>query len=84
MSVMACQMSDAQTKAFRLGQWTEIYNSVIKELNRSYVDSLPVDRIMRAGVDAMLEEPDWTSTMLLPTMAKRYPNTHFCFLSHTK
>lgn len=58
MSVMVWQTSDAQTKAFRLGQWTEIYNSVIKELNRSYVDSLPVDRIMRAGVDAMLEELD--------------------------
>ena len=42
----------------KLGQWTEIHNSIIKELNRSYVDSLPVDRIMRAGVDAMLEELD--------------------------
>ena len=48
----------AQSKSFRLGQWTEIHNSIVKELNRSYVDSLPVDRIMRAGVDAMLEELD--------------------------
>lgn len=48
----------AQSKAFKLGQWAEIQNSIIRELNRSYVDSLPVDRIMRAGIDAMLEELD--------------------------
>ena len=48
----------AQSQDFRLGQWSEIHNSIIKELNRSYVDSLPIDRIMRAGVDAMLEELD--------------------------
>ena len=35
----------AQTKNFKLGQWTEIHNSILMELNRSYVDSLPVDRI---------------------------------------
>ena len=48
----------AQSQSFRLGKWTEIHNAILKELNRSYVDSLPVDRIMRAGVDAMLEELD--------------------------
>ena len=48
----------AQTKNFKLGQWTEIHNSILMELNRSYVDSLPLDRIMRAGVDAMLEDLD--------------------------
>ena len=47
-----------QSKSFKLGKWTEIHNAIVKELNRSYVDSLPVDRIMRAGVDAMLEELD--------------------------
>lgn len=54
----AVSTASAQSKSFKLGQWTEIQNSIIKELNRSYVDSLPVDRIMRAGVDAMLEELD--------------------------
>lgn len=39
-------------------QWTELQNSIIMELNRSYVDSLPVDRVMRARVDAMLAELD--------------------------
>ena len=50
--------ADAQSRSFKLGQWAEIHSSILKELNRSYVDSLPIDRIMRAGVDAMLEELD--------------------------
>jgi len=48
----------AQTKGFKLGKWTEIRSAILKELNRSYVDSLPVDRIERAAVDAMLAELD--------------------------
>ena len=58
MAFAASATLSAQSKSFKLGQWTEIHNSIVKELNRSYVDSLPVDRIMRAGVNAMLEELD--------------------------
>ena len=58
MVFSATYIASAQSHAFKLGQWTEIHNSILKELNRSYVDSLPLDRIMRAGVDAMLEELD--------------------------
>ena len=47
-----------QSKSFKLGQWTEIESSILKELNRSYVDSLPLDRIMRVGINAMLENLD--------------------------
>ena len=50
--------ASGQSKSFKLGQWVEIQNSILKELNRSYVDSLPVDRIMRTGTDAMLENLD--------------------------
>ena len=56
--IFAAHDATAQSKSFKLGQWTEIHNSIVKELNRSYVDSLPVDRIMRAGIDAMLEDLD--------------------------
>ena len=58
MIFIAYNVVDAQSKDFKLGQWVEIQNSIIKELNRSYVDTLPVARIMRAGVDAMLKELD--------------------------
>ena len=58
IAFLAVQPASAQSKSFKLGQWSEIHNSIIRELNLSYVDSLPVDRIMRASVNAMLEELD--------------------------
>ncbi len=58
MCLFSLTRLSAQSHSFKLGQWTEIHNSIIKELNRSYVDTLPVDRIMRAGVDAILESLD--------------------------
>lgn len=50
--------ASAQSKGFTIGQWTEIRNAVVRELNRSYVDSLPVARIEKAAIDAMLESLD--------------------------
>ena len=58
MGISSSYMLSAQSHSFKLGQWAEIHNALIRELNRSYVDTLPVDRIMRAGVNAMLEELD--------------------------
>ena len=58
VTFFAVTTAAGQSKSFKLGKWTEIHNGIAKELNRSYVDSLPVDRIMRAGIDAMLEELD--------------------------
>ena len=58
VAIIAAASLSAQSKTFKLGQWAEIHSSIIKELNRSYVDSLPVDRIMKAGIEAMLEELD--------------------------
>ena len=50
--------ASAQSKSFSLGKWVELQNAILKELNRSYVDSLEVGRIAREGVDAMLEALD--------------------------
>ena len=58
MCLFSLTRLSAQSQSFKLGQWTEIHNSIIKELNRSYVDTLPIDRIMRVAVDAMLENLD--------------------------
>ncbi|MBE6235678.1 MAG: S41 family peptidase [Bacteroidales bacterium] len=58
MFFFAAHTSDAQSQSFRLGQWVEIHNSILKELNATYVDSLQIGRIMRTGIDAMLEELD--------------------------
>ena len=48
----------AQSKSFTMGKWIEVHNAILKELNRSYVDSLEVGRIEREAVDAMLEALD--------------------------
>jgi len=50
--------AQAQSHSYSLGKWQEIHNAILKELNRSYVDSLEVARIERAGIDAMLEALD--------------------------
>lgn len=44
----------AQSRNFLLGKWTETHAAILKELSESYVDSLPVDKIERRGIDAML------------------------------
>ncbi|MBQ7623118.1 MAG: S41 family peptidase, partial [Bacteroidales bacterium] len=53
-----CVAGFAQSRSFKLGKWAEINAAILRELNASYVDSLPVDRIGRASVDAMLAELD--------------------------
>ena len=58
-------VASAQTRSFKFGRWTEVHHAILKELNRSYVDSLDVDRIERAGVDAMLGSLD-PYTMYVP------------------
>ena len=58
IALLAGYTASGQSRDFKLGQWTEIHNGIVKELSRSYVDSLPVDKMMRKGVDAMLEQLD--------------------------
>lgn len=53
-----CVSAWAQTTAFNLGKWAEIQNSIVKELNRAYVDSLPLERMQIAGINAMLDNLD--------------------------
>ena len=44
----------AQSSNFQLGKFVEIQDAILRELNRSYVDSLPVERMQKAAIDAML------------------------------
>ena len=57
-AILAAGTVSGQSKSFKLGQWVEIQNGILKELNRNYVDSLPLDRIQRVGIEAMLEDLD--------------------------
>ena len=56
MGCVAVLPAGAQSKGFKLGQWVEIHNALLRELNRNYVDTLPLDRMHRKGIEAMLEE----------------------------
>jgi len=49
---------NAQSRSFELGKLIEIHTSVLKELNRNYVDTLPYSRMGKAGIEAMLAELD--------------------------
>ena len=57
-AILAAGTVSGQSKSFKLGQWVEIQNGILKELNRNYVDSLPLDRIQRVAIDAMLDDLD--------------------------
>jgi len=50
--------SGAQSRNFTIGKWTEVNNAILKELEKSYVDTLPLNRMERAGVDAILGSLD--------------------------
>ena len=50
--------SGAQSKSFNLARWMQTQTALLQELNRSYVDSLPVERMQKAGIDAMLSVLD--------------------------
>ncbi|MBO7480450.1 MAG: S41 family peptidase [Bacteroidales bacterium] len=55
----------AQSQNFTLGQSLEIQNSILRNLTRTYVDSLEYDKIMKVGIDAMLSYID-PYTMYFP------------------
>ena len=50
--------AQAQNGRFRIGKWVEIHNAIMTELNRSYVDTLPLSRMETAAAHAMLEVLD--------------------------
>lgn len=58
MLLLPVLSAGAQSKGYNLAKWVEIHSAILKELNRSYVDSLPVDRMEKVGVDAMLSNLD--------------------------
>lgn len=50
----ASLFAGAQSKSFNLGRWMQTQSALLQELNRSYVDSLPIERMQKASIDAML------------------------------
>ncbi|MBW8686415.1 S41 family peptidase [Chitinophaga rhizophila] len=55
MSIMAYNEKD---KYFEIAKNLDIFAAFYRELNTYYVDELPPEKVMRKGIDAMLEETD--------------------------
>lgn len=51
-------IASAPSKNFKLGQWIELQNTILTLLEHDYVDTLPISRMSRASIDAMLEQLD--------------------------
>jgi len=51
-------ISNDHNRYFEISKNIEIYTNLYKEINTSYVDDLDPARLMRTGVDAMLESLD--------------------------
>jgi C-terminal peptidase (prc) len=49
---------DADERRFSLGKNLDVFNSVVRELDAFYVDTLNYDKTIRAGIDNMLEGLD--------------------------
>src|ERR1035437_10760131 len=57
--------SDADRHTFRISKNLTIFNSVLRELNLFYVDTLNYDKMMKTTIDNMLEKLD-PYTVYLP------------------
>ena len=55
---IASSVSFAQSGNFRLGRWTQTHTAILGELTQHYVDTIPIDKIERKAIDAMLAELD--------------------------
>ncbi|NCC98604.1 MAG: S41 family peptidase [Bacteroidia bacterium] len=50
--------ASSESQAFAMAKNLDIFNSVFKELNLHYVDSIPVEKIVSAGINGMLQKLD--------------------------
>lgn len=53
-----CIAVQGQSQSFKLGQWMEIHSSIMGNLSKYYVDSIPVNRMYTEGIAKMLENLD--------------------------
>lgn len=58
LTALFCVSASADSKGFTIGKWMEIYNAVVANVINYYVDSLPMDKMFRDGIDKMLSDLD--------------------------
>ena len=58
LGLVAFKNSEMGGRYFEISKNLEIFTNVFKELNAGYVDELDPGKLMRTGVDAMMESLD--------------------------
>lgn len=66
------QETDATDKYFEISKNLEIFSNIFKELNRYYVDPLEPGKMVKTGVDAMLNELDPYTNLITEADAEDY------------
>jgi carboxyl-terminal processing protease len=56
--ISVCLNAGANNKHLELSKNLEIFNSLYKSLNLHYVDTIPLNRMVKAGIDGMLRNID--------------------------
>ena len=64
IAILASVTSFAQSAEFKLGQNMEIQYSILKELSKSYVDTIEYGKIIPIGIQAMLQSLDPYTTYI--------------------
>ena len=63
------QSNETSTRDTRIARNLDIFNSLFKELNTFYVDSLDIDKSMETAINAMLDDVD-PYTEYIPASAR--------------
>ncbi len=58
LSLTAATLSPANDKFFEIMKAIEVYTNVYKEVNQYYVDDIEPNKLMRTGIEAMVESLD--------------------------
>lgn len=59
--------ANAEDKNFEIGKNLDVFNSLYRELDMFYVDSINAEQLIRTGIDAMLESLDPYTTYIPET-----------------
>ena len=82
---VSAQAQEKKDNHFEVSKNLEIFNSLVKEVEMFYVDSIDVDKTVRRGIDAMLGGLDpYTEYIPEQEMSDRRVWRHWCLYSPTQ
>lgn len=64
LAILSTLSMMGQSESFNLGKNLEIQNAIIKEIGKSYVDTIEYDKVIPVGIQAMLQSLDSYTTYI--------------------